>query len=107
MSDWRPGDIVLTKLGTVLERDTDDPYSKMPRWLQISPVGFPFEGYDPDDAILLARRIGDKRLPVIDLEGMSGKAPCYHPNGATWAGNCVDCGQVCGANLFEQPDGAA
>ena len=105
MSDWRAGDIVLSERGTVLERLTDDPYDHLPRWQQLSPYGGTLEGCDPDNVILLARRVGERRLPVIDLEGMSGKAACYHPNGATWAGNCVDCGKPCAPDLRDvEPD---
>ena len=111
MSDplqWRPRDIVLVpKHGTILERLPNDRYNGLPRWAQLSPAGPDFDGMDPDDAILLARDFGGKRLPVIDLEGISGKAPCYHPNGATWAGNCVDCKQPCAPDLRDMGDGAA
>lgn len=105
MSDWRVGDVVLaTTQGIVLERKPSDPITGLPRWYQLSPAGFDVEGYDPDDAVLLARWIGGKRLPVIDLEGMTGKAPCYHPNGATWQGKCIDCGSVCAPNLDDEAD---
>jgi hypothetical protein len=105
---WRTGDIVLaTNQGIVLERRSSESVTGLPRWYQLSPAGLDIVGYDPDDAVLLARWVDGKRLPVIDLEGMAGKAPCYHPGGATWAGNCIDCGKPCAPDLRDEPDGAA
>ena len=93
MSDnWKPGDIVLSqRTGGVLEF-LGRGFKDLPRWRELSPAGPDVEGYDPAEPVLLARRHGEKRLPVLDLERMVAEPRCYHVAGATWQGKCIDCG---------------
>ena len=107
MSDWKPGDIVLSqRTGTVLEfvRYSMD----RPVWNQLSPAGdYGLEGYEPAEPVLLARHIGGKRMPVLDLEKLAAEPRCYHNNGATWQGKCIDCGTVVAQSLDDEAEWAA
>ena len=105
--DWRHADIVLDQQSsTVFEFVRYDEVTR-PVWNQLSPPG-PY-GYvgDLHKPILLCRYHGDQRLPSLDLEGLAGEYPparCFHLNGATWQGKCIDCGAVCAQNLDDEAD---